>query len=386
MLLGAVGCQKCDCKPCQACEAACDDTPAENFETVHVNVQGNENLTDGILEASGDTNPVPGYPGGSTGPYVQTITGSATLPSGRFPCYARLQLWRNVADEEPSGNPTKELDHQYVVVRCTAGKIRFGAFELSNGESVWITSDTTLTPPSPAPTYILESEGPIPLVGGDGDQSGSPPAFLGGTFAAQAVCVDPVDAYAGVSFSATIAWSEEAAYHVLYGRMVECYDELPPEDPGDCLDCDGTPTPAPDTVYLTISNFDGGGAVDANGDAINYDGTYAFDLDANGLSCARWTASLNVLPVVVGSGAVLTFSQITQTAAFFSAIANKPPPATSTAMYFAAFVSFSIESFLELVCDGTPISGSHSGDWRYISVLPITPTGYTVTFDWELST
>jgi hypothetical protein len=246
MLLGAVGCQKCDCKPCQACEAACDDTPSENFETVHVSVAGNENLTDGILEASGDTNPVPGYPGGSTGPYEQVISGSATLPGDRFPCYARLQLWRNEADQEPGGSPTMDLDYQYVLITCTVGKIRFGALELSAGESVWITSDTTLTPPSPAPTYIVEGTS-IPLVGGDGDQSGSPPAFLGGTLAVQALCVDPVDGVAGVSFYAKIAWSEEAAYHVLYGRMVECYDET------ECLaECE-----PPETLYVVLTNPQG---------------------------------------------------------------------------------------------------------------------------------
>jgi len=384
LMMGAE-CANCGCKPCQACDAACDDTPSENFETVHVSVAGNENLSDGVLTASGDTNPVPTYPGGTNGPYDQTITGSATLPSGRFPCYARLQLWRNVADEEPSGSPTKELDYQHIVVRCTAGKIRFGAFELSVDESVWITSDTTLTPPSPAPTYIIESEGPIPLVNGGGDASGSPPAFLGGTFVVQAVCVDPVDGFAGVSFSAKIAWSEEAAYHVLYGRMVECYDDLPPGDPDDCLDCDGTLTPAPDAIYLTISNFDGGGAVDANNAAIDYDGTYALDLTPTALECARYVAFLpipavaNVPPLSIALAA--TTASVSGGVSISGLVGNN----TSGGVLVSPVLLFSFAAgdMIAMLCGGAAVSGSYSGSWILASGSGAAPS---LSFDWELST
>jgi hypothetical protein len=98
---------------------------------------------------------------------------------------------------------------------------------------------------SPLPTYVFESEGPIPLVGGDGDQSGSPPAFLGGAFGVQAVCLDAVSGAASVTITAKIAWSEEAAYHVLYGRMVECYDQT------ECLaECE-----PPETLYVVLTNL-----------------------------------------------------------------------------------------------------------------------------------
>jgi hypothetical protein len=279
-----------------------------------------------------------------------------------------------------------DLDYQYVLITCTVGKIRFGALELSAGESVWITSDTTLTPPSPAPTYILEGTS-IPLVGGDGDQSGSPPAFLGGTLAVQALCVDPVDGFAGVSFSAKIAWSEEAAYHVLYGRMVECYDELPPEDPGDCLDCDGTPTPAPDTVYLTISNFDGGGAVDANGTTINYDGTYAFDLAPSVTECARYLGNLAVFPIngfnLGGSpGPAGGFQVIAPSGASFAVPANKTAGDGGGYMYFAVFHQFAAGTFNEMACGGDPVTGSVSGEWKTIGQGD---SGYDISFDWELS-
>jgi hypothetical protein len=386
LMMGAE-CANCGCKPCQACDAACDDTPSENFEAVHVSVAGNENLTDGILEASGDTNPVPGYPGGSTGPYEQVISGSATLPGDRFPCYARLQLWRNEADQEPGGSPTMDLDYQYVLITCTVGKIRFGPLELSAGQSVWITSDTTLTPPSPAPTYIFEGTS-IPLVGGDGDQSGSPPAYLGGTLAVQALCVDPVDGVAGVSFYAKIAWSEEAAYHVLYGRMVECYDEPASE----CeIDCDGTPTAVPETLYLTIEN-----AVATTPDPLpagysyslpDINGVYALTslgtLNPNGLYCDLFfggeMAGDAFVQIGFGTNGVVA-SPSDKLFLYFTFPLASPP--TSGGYGYIELAKY-VDNRADVLCG---IAKTGSAEVQVGVIGGLFPGGLgSITFDWELS-
>ena len=72
MLLGAQGCQQCECKPCIACTAECDTTPDANFEVVY---QAND--TDGALQWAGDAmgpidGPYPGFEG--SGPFSQTIS------------------------------------------------------------------------------------------------------------------------------------------------------------------------------------------------------------------------------------------------------------------------------------------------------------------------
>ena len=389
MILGGTGCQKCKCKPCQACNAVCDETPAANFETVHVLVGGDENLSDGILEASGDTDPTPAYPGGSTPPYEQVVSGSVALPSDRFPCYARLQLWRNEAAQEPGGSPTMDLDYQYVLVTCTAGKIRTGGFVLSAGESILITTDTTLSI-SPTPTYVLESGGPIPLVGGDGNQSGSPPPFLGGTFGAQAECIDPVTGAAGVSFYAKIAWSEEAAYHVLYGRMVECYDA---NDEGNyCdngigakLDCGTELVESADSLFLAISNQTTNQTNPAGGGAYTLpDIENTWLLSPSPSFCNVWIGSFQFDGTPEGfSGAPLKFS-----------VGGDPG-----GIIVSVRVLTSVKAiFGGLVIDiGSSNNGDGLGDLICGSVATLSGTATvtfldndgisygTITFDWELS-
>jgi hypothetical protein len=276
-------------------------------------------------------------------------------------------LWRNEADQEPGGSPTMDLDYQYVLITCTVGKIRFGALELSAGESVWITSDTTLTPPSPAPTYIFEGTS-IPLVGGDGDQSGSPPAFLGGTLAVQALCVDPVDGVAGVSFYAKIAWSEEAAYHVLYGQMLECYDL-----PASCqVDCGGTATSEPNELYLTVSNQ----SDTVSGDVPNLEGSYVLDK----------SLILSGVPVTAFCG----YHDLRDTHLSAGSSRRGTTPETGWLTLFVSFgppgqggAGSAIYDFETVVCGG---SDSGSVTINILGPAPDYANVGTITFDWELST
>jgi hypothetical protein len=372
MLLGAVGCQKCGCKPCQACEAACDDTPDSNFQTVY---QAND--TDGVLSWSGDAmgpidGPFTGFEG--SGPFSQTIgmaeDFSVVLPGTRFPCYARLSVWKNI-----SGGTGSETVTSSITITCTSGRIRVGMFELSGGESLFIGPASYTS----TATYRIDNDDPIPSVAGDMDQSLSPPF---GWFSAEAVCSP-----ATLSFTASISWSNADIQHSLYGRFIECYDDLPPGDPGDCLDCAGIPTPAPDTVYLTISNFDGGGAVDANGTTINYDGTYAFDLTPSVTECARYLGDMAIFPInqpnLGGSlGPAAGFQVIAPSGASFAVQANKTAGDGGGYMYFAVFHQFAAGAFNEMACGGDPVTGSVSGEWKTIGQGA---SGYDISFDWEIS-
>ena len=284
------GCKCCGCDPCTA---ECDTTPDANFEVVY---QAND--TDGALQWAGDAmgpidGPYPGFEG--SGPFSQTITlaenFSVTMPGTRFPCYARIKFWRNVGGGEGSETVTSS-----VTITCNSGKVDIGPVVLSEGESAYFGPDPEVS----GATYRLLSLDAIPLVSGGDDQSlaviASP--IYGGT----AECSP-----SSISVTATISWSNAAIQHNLYGTFVECYDELPPGDPGDCLDCDGTPTPAPETVYLTISNFDGGGAVDGNGDPINYDGTYALSLlTPSQTTCAAYYGAASGLVARLQNGGYTT--------------------------------------------------------------------------------
>jgi hypothetical protein len=370
MLLGAVGCQKCDCKPCQACEAACDETPDSNFQTVY---QAND--TDGVLSWSGDAmgpidGPFTGFEG--SGPFSQTIGMaegfSVVLPGTRFPCYARLRVWKNI-----SGGTGSEAVTSSITITCTSGRIRVGMFELSGGESLSIgpASHTSTA------TYRIDNDDPIPSVAGDMDQSLSYPF---GWFGAEAICSP-----ATLSLTASISWSNADIQHSLYGQFMECYDDLPPGDPDDCLDCDGTLTPAPDAIYLTISNFDGGGAVDANNATIDYDGTYALDLTPTALECARYVAFLpppnvaNVPPLSLGQAA--TTASVSGGVSGFGFIGNN----TSGGVLVSPLLLFSFAAgdMITMLCGGAAVSGSYSGSWILASGSGAAPS---LSFDWELST
>ena len=377
MLLGAVGCQKCDCKPCQACEAACDDTPAENFQTVY---QAND--TDGVLSWSGDAmgpidGPFAGFEG--SGPFSQTITraedASIGLPSDRFPCYARLRVWKNI-----SGGTGSEAVTSSITIICTSGRIRVGMFELSGGESLYIgpASHTSTA------TYRIDGDDPIPTVAGDMDQSMS---YLFGSFVAEAICSP-----ATLSLTASISWSNADIQHSLYGQFMECYDDLPPGDQDDCLDCDGTPTPQPDPIYLTISNFDSGGAKDYNGDNIDWSGTYAIspaftcgeyrgqlplEIDLGGGASAFMPAGSFVAPAFAGglwlelTGWQSSFGSGGGMLPVHIRIPLKPEWAGTN-------------SFVQELCGAGPITGSVEAEWRD-GYYPFALSGYSASFDWEIS-
>jgi hypothetical protein len=86
----------------------------------------------------------------------------------------------------------------------------------------------------------------IPLVSGGGDQSTKPPSFYEG-----GISVAPLCESASFSIRARIEWNTQRRQHVLYGRVLECY-----EDSNPCQTfCNGTPSP--EVLYLTISNYTG---------------------------------------------------------------------------------------------------------------------------------
>jgi hypothetical protein len=236
MILGGGQCQKCKCIPCDPCEQECTEPhTGDAFEVVYTHynlgVQAG-NLSDGYLTASGDndtSDPLDGMDG--NGPWYQQIEGGFSFgPSvTRHPCTIRVSFWRNNFTLGPTvfPPPAATLTLEEVTVTCGSGKIFVGETVLEEGQTY---------------TYT----GSIPLVAGGGDKSEDDPRTFGGTLAIQPVCRE-----ASFEVKARIEWNTKQRQHVLYGIVRECYDE-----PGFCDDtCGGTP--APDVVYVTISNYTG---------------------------------------------------------------------------------------------------------------------------------
>lgn len=368
----SMGCFAC-CVPCDPCDAACDETPDEAFAVVYQVEDNRANLTwtgDAMGPIDG---PWPGFESGTA--FSQTITSNGiVLPGSRFPCYFRLKLWRNVG----GGEGSETLASQRVTISCTEGKLDLGFVALNAGESVEFNPNPASA--SQNATYVFPSTA-IQLDENGGDRHAFPPAF--GWIGGRALCAGTI-----VSVQAHIEWTNGLIQHNLYGEFVECFDELPPGDPGDCLDCDGTPTPAPDTVYLTISNFDGGGAVDANDDPIVLDGTYAIPL-SNGypVSCHDYTLfgtpviawrstgwpfgfwlDLNVAGKANGSSGALTVP-----------VDIKPE-----------WAGDGVSLWVAELCGAGPVTGTvASAEWYLTQNLALAlrgdPTGLFCSFDWELS-
>lgn len=364
----SMGCFAC-CVPCDPCDAVCDETPDEAFAVVYQVEDQRANLTwtgDAMGPIDG---PWPGFESGSS--FSQTITSSnVLLPGSRFPCYFRLKLWRNVG----GGEGSDALDVERVTISCTQGKVNLGVVVLNAGESLDIRTD----PENSTATYVIDGT-TISLDTNGGDRHAHPPAFW--QVSGGALCANTI-----VTVTASIQWSNDLIQHNLYGKFVECFDELPPGDPDDCLDCSGTPTAAPEVVYLTISNFDGDGAVDGNGNPVNYDGEYILDLTPTAFDCALYTGVIPMANGVVYSLPPLSLSlglYLSPSLGFGVGwfIANKP---TSLETMVASAGTTSTAGILSMLCGGASVTGSATTSWAVWTGAGWDSYG-TVTFDYEFS-
>ena len=383
LMLGA-GCVKCGCKPCVPCTAECDPNTPVGFTVAY---SGQDDVYIGSNVSANPVNVVPTPAGPFYAEIVtigQVVGGALTMPSDYLACLFRLKIWRNVF--EKNGTPSEALSKQTLTIRCTQGKIWVGDFELRAGESViYTTEPETLV--EGIYTYVIKLSNIFQAVAGLDDQSGNPPRYPAA--GAYALCTP-----ASVSVSARIEWTSPDIHHVLYGQLVECFDELPPEDPNNCLDCDGTATPAPETVYLEISNFNGDGARTLGFGTLNLNGTYALSLAPNAIACAHYEGDLPINAVgeycaYIAQGRI----RVGYGGMLFDAITGGHPTNTlyssggilyPLSMEKRIGAAFSFQQWQDLLCDGTPISGSVSFRWNFQCSAVDTDTD--CSFDWELST
>jgi hypothetical protein len=350
LMMGAE-CANCGCKPCQACDAACDDTPSENFDTVY---QAND--TDGVLSWSGDAmgpidGPFPGFEG--SGVFYQQIElddgASITLPGSRFPCYANVRFWRSI----PGGTGSEDLVSNRIVVRCVSGRIHVAGVEVPAGKALVIANDGVGYEDDEF--IVREGDSPVLLVAGEFDQSGNSPFW---PISIVAVC-SPAE----VSVSAYISWENPDIQHALYGELVECFV-------GDCeWNCSGVPTTAPNEFYLNVTNVTGDtisgfGSPEALLEGSWVLGNYAsYGYSGNGPCLYHWHTIDSYSAASGGIGFLLTGSN------------------TATGIVRLAFqylgevvyADISEEDFKSVIC-GSSLSGS-------VSFV----TGNT-SLDWELST
>jgi len=239
MLLGGKGgCQQCTCVPCNSCERTCTNPHTGTaFEAVYTRYfEGVEagNPSDGYLSATGDSDTSDPYDGmDGSGPWFQQITGGFTLNSTqtRFPCRVTISFWRNQygVGVQSIPPPSTALTFQGVFVEVSSGAVRVG--------------DRVIVP---ADGEVQITTVSIPLVTGDGDQSGNIPRFFDGSISLAPQCES-----ASFSVRARIEWNTQRRQHVLYGLVRECYEIGTP-----CSAfCSGSPPPA--NLYLTISNYTG---------------------------------------------------------------------------------------------------------------------------------
>jgi hypothetical protein len=199
-------------------------------------VEGAEdgNVSDGYLTASGDSDTSDPYDGmDGNGPWFQQITGGFTLNSTqtRHPCRVTVSFWRNNYTLGAATIPpaSTALTFQGVFVEVSSGAVVIG--------------ENVITPEDGEVEIETAS---IPLVSGGGDQSENDPRFYEGS-----ISVAPQCESASFSIRARIEWNTQKRQHVLYGIVRECYEEGTP-----CATfCNGSP--APEVLYVTISNYTG---------------------------------------------------------------------------------------------------------------------------------
>lgn len=370
-----LGCFSC-CQGCDPCDAACpnDDQNPAGFEVVH-----GDNITDGFLTWNNPSD------------YARTISGTFTLPGANFPCYLRLNVWKGVTSVPVEGEPDLTTSTR-LRITCLRGKISLGFIELSTGQSVQFGGSDAGAPPA---TYWLASGADFPTVDGlDSTQHiDNEPQWW--NYGVTALCAD-----SEVSISARLEWDGvgTGVGWELYGHLLECWERLPTNQ---CLDCDGTPTASPDTLYLTISNFDAGGAVDANGDPYDFNGTYTipktylYGFPIGGDSCTTYWLSEAIdadRGVDAGQSRGIDYGFLVR---FWASV---PPPETGACVYlvgvdilsqYAGYPGFL--DWLLYLCDGTALSGSVTdAEWFKLCgplwAGPNTATGFLCSFDWELST
>jgi hypothetical protein len=239
MILGGGQCQKCKCIPCDPCAKECTEPhTGDAFEVVYTRYfEGAEagNTTDGYLTATGDSDtsdPFDGMDG--DGPWYQRVSGGFTFsPTGtRLPCSIRVSFWRNSYTLGPNTVPPP------------AATLTENTIEVIVDEGALVTPDGTVITPADGVVGVSS----VPLVAAGGDASTADPRSGGGTVSFYPKCNNVETTF---TVRATIRWNTKQRQHVLYGLVRECYEEGTP-----CgTFCDGDP--APDTLYVTISNYTG---------------------------------------------------------------------------------------------------------------------------------
>jgi hypothetical protein len=348
MLLGGKGgCQQCTCVPCDECTRTCQNPyTGTEFKPVYTRFfEGVEdgNPSDGYLSASGDSDTSDPYNGmDGSGPWFQQITGGFTLDSTqtRFPCRVTVSLWRNQygVGVQSIPPPSTALTFQGVFVTVSSGAVVVG--------------DRFIVP---ADGEVQIETVSIPLVTGNGDQSENIPRFYEGS-----ISVAPLCESASFSIRARIEWNTQRRQHVLYGLVRECYEEGTP-----CYTyCNGNP--APEDIYLTITNFPSG-----NPDSPFFvNGTYV--LERIPTFCDGWIANWPDDCTGFSSGSekriVISKSRI-----------NGITMSHHTPINGGACVNLYMMSTttVPVIC-GTGVIGTGSGEFYYEGV-------YGGTFSWEIS-
>jgi len=271
-------CGGCGCKSCQECTRTCTEPHTGTaFETVYtLYFEGAEagNPTDGYLDATGDSDTSDPYDGmDGDGPWSQTVSGTFTLTKAttRYPCYFVASFWRSnfVLGANTTPPPSAALTSQTITVT------NLGPGVLVHGEYEYIKEL------QPGESYTYNAG--IPLVAGAGDQSNNYPRIASGRIAWRQKCVNETVSF---TVSAEISWSVKKRQHVLYGLVLECYQE-PGSDPCSTF-CDGSP--APDSLYLTISGLSHATLTDIS----VFNGTYVVDaVDRSRGICNMYTGTFS---------------------------------------------------------------------------------------------
>lgn len=359
-------CGGCGCKSCQECTRTCTNPHTGTaFETVYtLYFEGVEagNPSDGYLDATGDVDTSDPYDGmDGTGPWSQTVSGtfSLTKATTRYPCYVRVSFWRSnfVLGANTIPPPATTLTAERITV--TNSPVSEGA----------IFADNVLLQPGESHQF----DNTIQLVAGAGDQSTNDKRFYNGMVSVRAACAND---FVSFTVSGHIAWNVKKRQHILYGTVRECYETGTP-----CSTfCNGSP--APDVLYLTISNYTGP-TYDA-GTPMDIEGTYVLDRIPGICNsyAAPWTYGL------------CFSSQFPLAAAVFGVVQVNRWGAESFGIYMGHFAPVNgfcggFELFTPetefTVCGSGVIHSGTNGRVRIGTVLG-SGTVHNNKFDWEIST